>query len=143
MLNKFNRKGQFGETMTWVVATIVILIMSFAFVYVSGLMGKTRIGFSSSDLDSGFATQEMAFALLQKQSENGKSVQDLIEAGNYEPARMEAEKILNLFNSSGINCDFYLYPKGKSSAEIGVRKIGNGKRVSVFLKNGDEAVLKC
>ncbi|MCA9487421.1 MAG: hypothetical protein KC516_00490 [Nanoarchaeota archaeon] len=40
MLN--NKKAQLGETLTWVVATILILVILFFFVFGSSLLGKTK-----------------------------------------------------------------------------------------------------
>jgi hypothetical protein len=37
-----NKKAQISETMTWVVATIIIILILTAFVYSSGLFGKAK-----------------------------------------------------------------------------------------------------
>lgn len=41
MLN-YNKRAQIGETFTWVVATILILIILFFFILGSSLLGKTK-----------------------------------------------------------------------------------------------------
>lgn len=38
-----NRKAQIAETMTWVVATIIIIFLLIASVYVSVILGKTKV----------------------------------------------------------------------------------------------------
>ncbi len=40
--NNFNKKGQVGETMTWVIATILLIVILFIFIYASTLMAKTK-----------------------------------------------------------------------------------------------------
>ncbi|GBE19806.1 hypothetical protein BMS3Abin17_00535 [archaeon BMS3Abin17] len=36
-----NKKAQIGETMTWVVATIIVIVTLIIFIYASTLLGKT------------------------------------------------------------------------------------------------------
>ncbi len=49
------KKGQVAETITWVVATIIIIFLLITTIYISGLLGKGKdiskadIGLSSSD----------------------------------------------------------------------------------------------
>jgi hypothetical protein len=46
MLNNFsakkNKKAQIGETMTWIVATIIIIVVLSIFIYTSDLLSKTK-----------------------------------------------------------------------------------------------------
>ncbi|PJE81660.1 hypothetical protein COU58_01825 [Candidatus Pacearchaeota archaeon CG10_big_fil_rev_8_21_14_0_10_32_42] len=37
-----NSRGQIGETLTWVVATIIILVILIFFIFGSSLLGKTK-----------------------------------------------------------------------------------------------------
>ncbi len=37
-----NRKGQVAETMTWVIATIIIIVLLVSAIYVSSLLGKSK-----------------------------------------------------------------------------------------------------
>lgn len=39
---KKNRRAQIGETLTWIVATLIIIILLTFFVYSSSLMGKAK-----------------------------------------------------------------------------------------------------
>lgn len=38
-----NKKGQTGETLTWIVATIIIIVLLAFFLFGSSLLGKTKI----------------------------------------------------------------------------------------------------
>ena len=40
MLN--NKRGQIGETMTWVVATIIVVVLLTIFIYASSALAKTK-----------------------------------------------------------------------------------------------------
>ncbi|MFH1503547.1 MAG: hypothetical protein ABIE36_02730 [Candidatus Diapherotrites archaeon] len=51
--NKLNKKAQVGETITWVVATIIIIFILLTSVYVSILLGKIKSIKSSPKLDLG------------------------------------------------------------------------------------------
>jgi|TARA_B100001971_G_C18083236_1_gene479450 hypothetical protein len=44
------KKGQIGETMTWVVATLIIIVILFISIYMSSLISKTKI-LDSVDFD--------------------------------------------------------------------------------------------
>jgi len=147
MKNKINRKGQLGETMTWVVATIIILVMTFAFVFVSGLLGKSRAGGSFGGGDSGIAGQKMLFAVLQKKAgtENageGKKIEELLNEGNYDFAESEIKKILAGFAEKGIKCDFDFYSKGTDVIKFRVKTGGEGKKVSQEIERG-RTVMRC
>ena len=39
---KFNNKGQIGETLTWIVATVIILLVLTFFIFGASLLGKTK-----------------------------------------------------------------------------------------------------
>ena len=40
---RFNKKGQVGETVSWIIATIVVIGIVVFFIYVSILISKTKI----------------------------------------------------------------------------------------------------
>jgi hypothetical protein len=44
MLNKLkkNSRGQISETMTWIVATVIIILILTAFIYASGIFGEAK-----------------------------------------------------------------------------------------------------
>jgi hypothetical protein len=39
---KYNRRGQVADTMTWIVATIIIVLVLILFVYASSILAKTK-----------------------------------------------------------------------------------------------------
>ena len=50
MLN--NKKAQIGETMTWIVATLIIIVIMGIFIYASTLLAKTKsLGLPDLNLD--------------------------------------------------------------------------------------------
>lgn len=46
-----NKKAQIGETMTWIVATIVIVVILIISIYISSLLGETKNIVSYDDFD--------------------------------------------------------------------------------------------
>jgi len=63
---KLKKKGQVGETLTWIVATILIVIMMVFFIFGASLLGGTKkIGNYRPDLLSG-SVSEASAPFLQK-----------------------------------------------------------------------------
>lgn len=57
-----NKRAQTGETITWIVATIIIVVLLIFFIYISSLYGKAKkIGSSSTEIFSTeyFQTQDL------------------------------------------------------------------------------------
>jgi cell division protein FtsB len=46
--NIFNKKAQVGETLTWAIATLIIIVVLIVFIYASVGMAKTKGVFSKS-----------------------------------------------------------------------------------------------
>lgn len=40
--NKLNKRGQVSETLTWIIATIIIIVVLLVFIYASIALGKTK-----------------------------------------------------------------------------------------------------
>ena len=148
--NNLNRKAQVSETLTWIVATIVILVFSVIFVYSVSLLstsekitnlGEIEMVFSrlTQAEDSGKASQEMLFAILSK--DNGK-IKNLILNNDNNKAEIEAGKILNEFSKQGVNCEFYVYNEGEYFNQIDIGDAGDEKTAEI---NIDERIagLKC
>lgn len=58
-----HKKSQIGETITWVVATLIIIVVLLISVYASSLLSKTK------DFSSGyFYTEDLEYDLLAKKS---------------------------------------------------------------------------
>lgn len=129
------KKGEVSETMTWMVATIIIFVLIFLFLYAVNLMGGAKnLNFVFKLEDSGKSTQEMLFGILNKEV-NGKKISEMIGLGENDVAKSEIDKILSDFAYYGVKCDFV-------SSEFKVRKGGSGKEVKMDV-SGKEVSLKC
>ncbi len=122
-----SKKGQIGQTMTWIFATIIVIVLTFLFIYVSGEIDK--INFTSSDSlnrgDSKVVNQQMLFAILNKEFD-GKSVSDMIKAKDKENVERNVKLILDDFSNKGINCSFYV-----NSLDVGIDGDGEGTPASI------------
>ena len=138
-----SRKGQLSETMTWTVATIIIIVMIFIFLFFTGLLADSKgvriISSIAGSEDSGVATQQMLFAILNSKS-TGKTVRDSISSGDYASARTDVAKILDDFSNEGVQCDFEALANGNSL--VSIEKGGTGKEVQLVL-DGREVMLQC
>jgi hypothetical protein len=98
-----NKKASIGATMTWVVATLAILLLVILFIYSSYLMAKkkeiTNDGFF--DLSSGksvSADSEQSLLALLKTKKNGRDeVGSFIYQGKYLAIKDFADGILSKF----------------------------------------------
>jgi len=111
MLNKNLKKAQIGQTMTWVVATIVILFILFLFVFVSGSDGFLRsigAGHFVEDKGSDFAIQQSLFAIL---GQNDGGIKGLLEKEELDKGEIEEKVgiILDEFEKQGVNCGFQIF----------------------------------
>ncbi len=63
MLNNKNR-GQIGETMTWVVATIIIVVILIISVYAASLLANTRkaLSYQKEKIESDLLMEKSLFA---------------------------------------------------------------------------------
>ncbi|MBU0958360.1 MAG: hypothetical protein KKB31_00300 [Nanoarchaeota archaeon] len=51
---KNNKRGQVADTITWIVATIILIVVLMVFVFIANLLAKTKkIGGLTDSLDSG------------------------------------------------------------------------------------------
>jgi len=123
---KMNAKGQAGETLTWIVATLIIILMLIAFLFVVDLISKTRMPDFKSSKGNNYdlAVQEMLFSVLSY-----KNLESLIDGKMYSEAGAVATEALGKFQSLGVKCSFYAYDEtgikisiingaGGNSAEI-------------------------
>ena len=98
-MRSLNKRGQIGETMTWVVATVIILVFSFIFLFTVDALSKSKGAFLGVTLfSSGGAVetnQQTLFAVLKKQP-------DLGSAG----ASVRIEAILSDLGARGMSCNF-------------------------------------
>lgn len=63
MLNYNNKRGQVGESISWVVATIILIVILIVFIYLSVLLSKTKsISISIKDSSVDWITAKTQFA---------------------------------------------------------------------------------
>lgn len=121
-----NKKAQVGETITWSVATIIILVLLFLFIMSVGLMASSKkpfLGLGRVALDEGskISNNERLLAILNKKV-GGKELFVLIEEArekelnrgikDYSVIEKEVKKILDEAEQKGIKCSFGLVPSG-------------------------------
>lgn len=144
------KKGQIGETATWIVATIAILIITFVFIYASSFIsaGKSLEGTSfgaGTDGDKGvMGVQQMLFAMLNyKELPDANPIKENIISGEYNLVTIPLGPRLTEFSESGVNCNFFILENKvvkRNSGVIGETKLGE---VSVSLTNEKKTRLKC
>ncbi len=131
------RKGQIGETTTWVVATIVIFFVVFLFLYLVGIIDNFTIESEKFKGElSGIAGKEMLFAVLSRDVE-GRSVLELIKSEEFGLARGSVEDSLSVFSQDGFTCDFYVV-----GFPLKVENGGLGEEI-ILNVDGKEVVLRC
>jgi len=133
------RKGQVGQTMTWMVATVIIIVISVVFlVFTNSLAAIKGVGFKIdfiSARDSGAGTQQMLFAVLDE------GVGDLVKAGDYSGVNPLVDSILEEFRGNGIECEFWVYDEnGDKRNNLG--SASGGKEVLIEIE-GKEVWLQC
>ena len=68
------KKGQIGETMTWVVATLIIVVVLFISIYTSSLISKTKIlnsaDFDPENLKQNLLAKKSMMAFILKSEDN-------------------------------------------------------------------------
>jgi hypothetical protein len=137
-MNKMDKRGQVGETMTWVVATLIIILIIVFYLFVVNTIAKTKV--SGLDLSKNQeydrATQESLFALLSYK-ENWNSVYEMINDGDYGSAKLIVENVLSKYYENGVVCDFYVYSNGE---KISVEKGASGEMI---ILNEGEIKMRC
>ena len=89
ILNKKNSKGEIGETLTWIVATLIILVVMIFFIFGASLLGGTKKveGFRES-LTSGKTFEDndifLKKSLFTYVSSNSDTERLIIEDGLWE-----------------------------------------------------------
>ncbi len=135
---QFNKKGEVGETMTWIVATLIILVLVFLFLFAINVVAKSKgvwlMGDSSMGGNSNIENQQMLFAILK---ENNGNINNLIKASDSNGLQVIMEDKLNKFAEMGLLCDFYV-----SGGMINIAKGGKGEYVKMDIE-GKEVGLRC
>ena len=101
------KKGQIGETMTWIVATLIIVFVLLVSIYVSSLLSKTKnIGsddFNSEDLRQDLLAKKSLIAFLLSENSNEKTTYAIInEEGklNSFVEKLTSETFREIYKSS-------------------------------------------
>jgi hypothetical protein len=106
LTNKFNKKAQTGETISWIVATIIIFVILMFFVLGSSLLGGTKkiltykdSVFDSADeyiFDSHYQKSLYTYFKIEETLKKNKIKTYLEEKGfNFEEKQKELRRLLN------------------------------------------------
>jgi len=100
---KKDKKASIAATMTWLLATIIILLVVVFFVYASYTIGKKKDLLNFEILkkkNSNIEAEQTLLALMQTKI-NGKAVNDYILDGSYSEVKEEVENILEILDIKG------------------------------------------
>jgi len=111
----FNKKATIGATMTWVVATIIILFIIIFFIYASYYIAKEKgvlgfEGFIQEKENSGIVSEQSLLAVLQTEIK-GRMVIDYILQGEYSEVEEDVSLFLGEFDFE--DSESIVYFKGK------------------------------
>lgn len=135
-----HRRGQVGQTMTWMVATIIVVVLAFIFIFITGTLASVK-GFLGLNIeylpgeDSGVGSQQMMFALLEKKI-GGNSVNELIRTRDFSSVSVIIRESLSVFEKEGVKCSFVI------EGLVNLGDDSGGKEVSMSL-HGEEVRLRC
>jgi len=106
-----NKKAAIGATMTWIVATIIILFVIILFVYSSGVLGFELFGGNDSLKETNTESEQMLLALLETKIDE-KTVKQLV----IEEDKDSLRNLKDILNKIPVVC--LGYEKGKSSTWV-------------------------
>lgn len=138
-----NKKAAIGATMTWVVATIIILLVIILFVYASGVLSIGRPGgegMVSRSVVTDSAKEQMLLALLETKIEEEK-VKDQIESNevDWEKLKQKLKPIIEKFPKQlPLKGDWVLivYEGNKNELQIGNKaKFRDSSPSIIYTKN--------
>lgn len=143
----WRRRGQVAETMTWTVATVVILVLTFIFLFFTQTLATSKgVHFQSvitPTFQSDVETQQMLFAVLASMPASGtKTLKELLLAGDYAAAREAAGAVLQTFAAQSIDCRFRVYSQEQRGALLNVGE-GAADTSSTVILGGKEVTLQC
>ncbi|MBU4069719.1 MAG: hypothetical protein KJ646_01945 [Nanoarchaeota archaeon] len=77
-----NKKAQISNTMTWIIATIVVIVMLMIFIYTSSLLAKTtKINYEESKKQVDWIKSKTSLAYLIKE-DNKATIDEWIKKEN-------------------------------------------------------------
>lgn len=138
-----NKNAAIGATMTWVVATIILLFVIIIFVYASLVISKGKKA-ENIHISPYIESEQMLLALLETKI-NGKLVKDYIIEGNYDELDKPEfrDKVLTGLPEPGTDgWHIYIYEKDnlvkKIKSSQGTLSVAESKVSEVYL--GDKKV---
>lgn len=146
------KKGQLGETATWIVATIIIIVLTAIFIFVSNLLGtgssvvsyfsedryKIPTGEAAEFEGSDVATQQMLFALMNKKFIGDKSILEGLQGGGFTEGIFPlVGPELDRWKEKGVDCDFGIQGSWYAVGEA------EGKVVRLEYRLGEYVMLRC
>jgi len=112
-----NKKGQIGETMTWIVATLIIVVILSISIFATSILalGSTKKLIYLEDKEKDFLATKSITSFLRNQ----KNV-DLLENGNYGDFKIKNKKLTEVMQRSSLQSawDFELSEKEEVKIEI-------------------------
>ncbi len=147
MANNITKRGQVAETMTWITATIVILVVTFIFLAAVTLLAKSKslgspLDFSIST-ESRVVTQQLLFALLAVSNTEGTKIQELIAGEKYgDVMREPVQGVLTRFKEQNFYCSFSVKNIASGGYKVEMGKDAGGTMASLIL-TGNEVMLRC
>ncbi|MCR4327357.1 MAG: hypothetical protein NUV46_02130 [Nanoarchaeota archaeon] len=97
---KKDSKGQIGETLTWIVATLIIIVILIVFIFGASLLGKTKVvGNFRESLTSGKSIEEIDPFLR-------KSFFTLFSLNSIEQKDVLEKKMLSLYEKGVFEEDY-------------------------------------
>lgn len=114
-----NNKGEIGATLTWIVATIIILVIIFVFMLVSGVVKWDVKGFTGQKEISAlkFPEQQQSLYAISKTP----SIRNAIINGNYDQPENEIKLILDgikTTNKDGTGWNLEIFKNDKSVKSV-------------------------
>ena len=79
------RRGQTGETLTWIVATLVVIVVLLLTIYVALVLSKTKglgIGDLKTDNEESFLEMKTSLAHKAAGNDNKNAIDDFLEDEN-------------------------------------------------------------
>ena len=135
-----NKKGQIGETMTWIVATLIIIVILSISIFATSILalGSTKKLIYLEDKEKDFLVTKSITSFLRNSDNVG-----LLESENYGDFEIKNKKLTEIMQRSSLQSawDFELSEKEEVKIEIihaypvpGSSPIFNAFEINIFLK---------
>jgi len=135
---KMNKKAAIGATMTWVVATIILLVVTIFFIYSSYILAeeKEMLGFElfvqEVEQSSSIQSEQILLALLETELE-GKKIKDYIINRDYNLLEEKINPILSKIRDD--NWAMYIYDGNEVIKINAISELRKTKSSIVYVGN--------